>query len=389
MSFGSPLVPEEDSLPPARRRRAKRLLAPLEGDARAVALDKAAHRTSPTFDFFLFSLLGGVLLALALMFNLPLLLLVGALLAAPMSPVIGLGLGAAVGSLRFFGRSLFGVVFGGGLLFLSAALIGWALQRFVPPVLVLGARFVQLDVLYLGIVALAGLAAALAVTRSGRSAMVPGAVLAYGLYVPLAAAGLGLGARLPNLFPAGLVVFLVGLTLAAFMATLTLLVLGFRPLRLLGYTLGVTAALAAALLLVGLSSLGAALSAQIAVPTDTPTPTATLTATATRTLTPVPPTFTPTVTATATATVTPTETVTPTPTPLYALINSSNGALLRDAPGGKVIGSYFDRTLLQILSETAVQTEGGQVWVFVQAPDGKVGWILQSLLVTATPAPNW
>lgn len=389
MSFGSPLIPEEDSLPPARRRRARRLLAPLEGDARAIVLDKVAHRTSPTFDFFLFSLVAGVLLSLALMFNLPLVLLVGAALTLPMAPVIGLGLGTAVGSVRFFGRSLFGVMFGGGLLFLSAALIGWALQRFVPPVLVLSERFVQFDVLYLGVVALAGLAAALAMTRSSRAVAAPGVVLAYGLYVPLAAAGLGLGARRPELFPAGLVVFLVGLTLAALMATLTLLVLGFRPLRLLGYTLGVTAGLAAALLLVGLSSLGAALSAQIALPTHTPSPTPTLTATATRTLTPVPPTFTPTVTATATATVTPTQTITPTPTPLYALIRSSNGALLRDAPGGKVIGSYFDRTLLQILSDTAVQTEGGLFWVLVQAPDGKVGWILQSLLVTATPAPNW
>jgi SH3-like domain-containing protein len=31
----------------------------------------------------------------------------------------------------------------------------------------------------------------------------------------------------------------------------------------------------------------------------------------------------------------------------------------------------------------------GSAWVKVRAPDGKEGWVLQALLATATPAPNW
>ena len=74
---------------------------------------------------------------------------------------------------------------------------------------------------------------------------------------------------------------------------------------------------------------------------------------------------------------------------MYALILTAdgNGAVLRDEPGGTVLKSYFDGTLLQILPSTL--TFDGVVWVNVLAPDGVEGWIMQRLLATATPAPNW
>ncbi len=54
---------DPDRLPPARRRRARRLLTPLDADERAAFLDEIAHRTYPSFDFFLFSLLAGAIFA--------------------------------------------------------------------------------------------------------------------------------------------------------------------------------------------------------------------------------------------------------------------------------------------------------------------------------------
>ena len=50
---------DPDLMPPARRRRARRLLAPLEADERAATIDHLARRSSPTFDFFIFSALLG------------------------------------------------------------------------------------------------------------------------------------------------------------------------------------------------------------------------------------------------------------------------------------------------------------------------------------------
>jgi hypothetical protein len=74
---------------------------------------------------------------------------------------------------------------------------------------------------------------------------------------------------------------------------------------------------------------------------------------------------------------------------MYALISTSDGqgAVLRVEPGGEVIGSYFDGTLLQVLTGTLTFDEA--IWVQVLTPDGESGWIMQRLLITATPAPNW
>ena len=58
---------DPDLLPPARRRGARRLLAPLDADERAATIDHMAHRTSPSFDFFLFSLVAGVFFGIALL----------------------------------------------------------------------------------------------------------------------------------------------------------------------------------------------------------------------------------------------------------------------------------------------------------------------------------
>jgi hypothetical protein len=166
-------------------------------------------------------------------------------------------------------------------------------------------------------------------------------------------------------------------------------VVGFKPLTLFGYTLGGAVTLVGVILVIGLSGAGAAFGGQIALPTLTPTATLTITPSPTITMTPVPPTLTPTLTETPTPTVTPTETPTPSPTPMYALVAAvnSNGAVLREEPGGKVIRSYFNGTLMQVLPDTVIVD--GAVWVHVIAPDGAEGWMIQSVLATATPAPNW
>ena len=65
----------------------------------------------------------------------------------------------------------------------------------------------------------------------------------------------------------------------------------------------------------------------------------------------------------------------------------ARGALMRDLPNGEVVGSYVDGTLLIVIPGTVEQD--GVVWVHVLAPDGVEGWMNQSVLATATPAPNW
>jgi hypothetical protein len=217
----------------------------------------------------------------------------------------------------------------------------------------------------------------------------PSVALAYALYLPVTIAGFGLTSGAPHLWPDGLVIFAMHLAWSALFGALTLAILGFRPLTLFGYTLGGAVTLLGVLLLIGLSGAGAVLGGQIGLPTPVPSVTPTITRTPTFTFTPVPPTATPTSTLTPTLTATLTRTPTPTPTPVYAVVRTRDqkGAVLRAQPGGEVLRSYFDGTLMQLLPET--QTVDGVSWVRVIAPDGTDGWMVETLLTIATPAPNW
>jgi hypothetical protein len=380
---------DPQNLPPARRRRALRLLAPLNADERAAFVDDLAHRTSPSFDFFVFSLAAGAVIGIGLLLDSPVLLVLGAVIAPFMAPVVGLALGTVVGSIRHFARSLAGLAVGSGLVFGMGALAG-AVARSRPPATLVQAHFyAQLSPLNFLVLVFGAILTCGAIARRPYNPAAPSVALAYALYIPLTIAGFGLVSGIPHLWPDGLVVFALYLAGGVLIGALALAFSGFRPLTLFGYTLGAAISLGGLVLLVGLGGVGAAFSGQIALPTLSPTVTLTQTSTPTQTLTPVPPTATSTVTPSLTPTVTPTRTPTPSPTPVYALVSGENnsGAVLRAEPGGKVLRSYFNGTLMQVLPETVVKD--GIVWVRVSAPDGLEGWMVQALLRTATPAPNW
>ena len=380
---------DPESLPPARRRRVRRLLAPLNADERADYLDEVAHRASPTFDFFLFSLLSGLLMGAGLLLDTPALLVLGAVLAPLMAPAIGISLGTVTGSGRYFLRSLLGVLIGALLACLGGAAAGLATQFWTPPELTQAYFHAQLSWSNFLVLAVAACYTTAAMLHDKHNPALPSVALAYELYLPLAIAGFGLTSGAPHLWPDGLVIFAMHLAWSALLGTLTLAILGFRPLTVFGYTIGGVVTLLGITLLIGLSGAGAMLGGQIALPTAVPTATLTLTPTPTRTSTPVPPTATSTPTLTFTPTSTATRTATPTLTPIFAVIQTRDqkGAVMRLQPGGEVLRSYFDGTLMQVLPDPV--TVDGVEWVHVIAPDGLEGWMVQRLLVTATPAPDW
>jgi hypothetical protein len=383
------LPDDPEHLPPARRRRVRRLLAPLDADERAASLDELAHRASPSFDFFLFSLAAGILFGIGLLLDAPALLVLGAVLAPLMAPVVGISLGTVTGSISHFFRSLTGLIIGCVLVFAAGAGIGLITSFWVPKQLSQAHLLAQLSWTNFVVLALGAIFTAASMLHDDHNPALPSVALAYELYLPLAVAGFGLISGAPHLWPDGLVVFTVHLAWGALLGAVTLAVLGFRPLTLFGYTLGGAVTLLGIILLIGISGAGAAFGGQVALPTSSPTATLTITPTLTRTPTPIPPTTTPTPTSTITPTTTPTLTLTPSPTPMYALVAASgdNGAVLRAEPGGKVLRSYFNGTLMQVLPE--IVQENGISWVHVLAPDGLEGWMVQGLLATATPAPNW
>jgi uncharacterized membrane protein len=385
---------DPESMPPARRRRARRLLAPLDSDERATFLDELAHRASPSFDFFLLSLVSGLLFSIGLLFDTPAFLILGAALAPLMAPAIGISLGTVVGSVRLFLRSLSGLLIG----CLIVLLAGWAAGRYGQTWFVetqyLSHLHAQISWPNFLVLAVSAVLTTISLVRTeepvGRAiTAMPSAALAYQLYLPLVVAGFGLGSQVPHLWPDGLVVFALHLSWSAFLGALTLALMGFRPLTLFGYTLGGAVTLVGFILLIGLFGAGAVVGTGMGLPTATPSLTPTLTVTPTYTLTPVPPTATLTPTLTPTLTRTPTPTLTPTPTPVFAVIRTGDteGARIRSEPGGETIGFLANEALIVLLDET--RELDGVVWVRVRTAEGIQGWIVQSLIqvVTATPTP--
>jgi len=391
-------IPDDpDMMPPARRRRARRLLGPLEADERAIVVDQLRQRTSPSFDFFLFSVISGIIFCFGVVLDSTALLVLGAVLAPLMAPVIGLSLATVVGSYKFFARSLVGLIIGCWMVFIVGIAAGMLGRVWMPVSLTQAYLNAELSAINFIVLTVGAVFTAATMVHHERSPAAPSVALAYTLYLPLVVAGFGLGSGVPHLFPDGLIVFAIHLAWGALLGALTLAILGFRPMTVFGYTLGGVVTLIGVALVFGVGAFSTTLGwfgAPLAVPTYTPTATYTLTPippTVTQTATPVPPTLTPTITLTATRTPIPSETLTPSPVPVYARIGPEEGALLRSGPGFTeriLYPGVIQGTLVQLLG--ASQEVKGYMWVQVLVvEDGREGWMLQSLLFIATPEPNW
>jgi hypothetical protein len=88
-----------------------------------------------------------------------------------------------------------------------------------------------------------------------------------------------------------------------------------------------------------------------------------------------------------------TSTVTAEPTPIVGLIRASEGggALVREKPGGKVLAILPNGSTVTIVPN-GIQEVNKVIWVHVMALVNDVrvdGWMIQSVLVTATPVAEW
>jgi hypothetical protein len=367
-------------------------------------VETLAHRTIPSFDFFLFTMFAAAIITSSILVDSPALLVLGALTAPAMTPFLGIGLGSATGSLKFFSQRLAGSLVASGFVFLIGILGGYAslvLKATQVQFLIYNARisWTHFVLLITGTVL-----AIITLKKQGKTPILPSAAIAYELYIPLAMAGYGFGSGQPHLWPDGLVVFGIHLAALAIVGTMVFMIMGIRPLTFLGYTLGSLVAISSILGVIGLSSAGAIVGGKIALPT--PIPSATYTSTPlppsfTPSITPVPPTPTPsptmpTPTSTPQPTATPTET--PKPTPFYAEIAVSEeyaGAYIRSAPSleSQILTSLVNGTVIEILNPSPSFDEQSRSWLNIRFmnEDGQEqdGWIIQNLLRISTPRPDW
>jgi uncharacterized membrane protein len=355
----------------------------------------------------------GAIVGLGYFFNAQALLVFGILVAPLLTPWIGMALGIIAGAVRLFVQTIAALFVSSLLIFSCALLAGLASRNFQP--LNFNEAFIHSRLWWPDLIALSMGAILLTISfvRSEDRPYLPSALLAYELFLPLSAAGFGLGSGVAELWPQGALVFLIHLAWATFFSLITLFFLRFYPTTAGGI---IFTGLIFIILIAGLASLtGFArwsmeraglitpVPATAALTISSPTPIAKLTASPRReqsTAMVDVPTSTPSRTArpspsqvTLPATETSTATVTAEPTPIVAFIRASEGggAFIRAAPGGIVVATLGNGSLVTIVPND-LQDVKGVIWVhvFTTVNDERVeGWMIQTVLETATPPADW
>ncbi len=315
---------------PAHRRRGRRPVIPVENEEKAAFLDRFARKTAVSFDFFLFSLLAGAIIAGSILLDSPTLFFLGALAAPFMGPLVGLSLSSVIGSGWFFLQTLAGTLVGAGLVFLTGALAGLASSLFPNLTSQQTSIHSQITLIDFIVISLGVIIFVVSLSRSENKPILPSLILAYELYLPAGVAGFGLCIDLTGgsspFWPAAMVAFIFYLTWAVFLGIITLWVTGIRPLNFFGYIFAILILVIAAI--VGIYTYGQNFfgidflfsqnqSPTLAIAGTTDLPFSTTTTTIAITTTPQLPTMTLTSTlvTTPTITFTPTNTLVPSRTP--------------------------------------------------------------------------
>jgi uncharacterized membrane protein len=418
----TPILEEEpvpEVIPAARRRRrslsiAERLSLNELGDR----LESIIQRTSPTVDFFAFSFLSGCILSIGYILDAPAILIIGIFVAPILGPLVGAALSAATGEIRLFWQSLGGLLVGLAMVFVIGILAGFASRIFQP--LTFSQAFFHSRLWWPDLLMLVIGTAVLVITfiHSDEKPIVPSLMVTYEIYLPISAAGFGLGSGIQGLWPQAGLVFLIHLALVFIISLIIFFYMGFRPIQTSGYALTFAITLFGLVVLGGFAGLGnlinvrgdqiytTPVAAQTATPetsaSDTPlaiilapTLNPTLTPSATSSMTPPPPTATGPV-STATLETTPTVDLSPVatllPTPVYGRVQAlkGDGVTVRIKPGFKSnpITTVSNGYLAEILGDTPVVMDGA-IWihVIITLTNRNIdGWVQSSLIVTATPS---
>ena len=406
----------------ARRRRARRTFFPKDAQGRAAVIASLAKRAYPSYELFIYSLLCGTVLGVGYLFDSYGVLVLGILFAPLMAPWFGLNLSIISGMPRLFFQTAAGLLISAALVFGTSALAGLASRLILPNTFNAAFTLSRLWWPELIILAFGAILLTLSFVRSESKPYLASVLLAYGLFMPLSASGFGVGNGIGDLWPHGALVSLVHLAWVSIFSLLTLAILRFRPLSAVGYPFALGVFAIFMLTVFGLTdpwkpqavepiaeptTLPAATLTPEPLPSETSPPSAPPSATATPlrptevestpdgspeaengTVTPVPLTLDVTLPVTETRTSTPV----PEPTPIYAVIHAreGGGAYIRREPGGNVLATLDNGSIVQILPET--QDYNGVLWIHVLATRNDIrveGWIIQSVLETATPVPNW
>jgi uncharacterized protein DUF389 len=409
-------TPEFESARARRRRAKRRAYFPTDEEGRAALFTHLARRAFPSYELFVFSLISGLFIGLGYFLNAQALLIFGVLVAPLMTPWIGISLATIAGAGRFFLQTVVAFFVSSLILFLSGLLAGVASRTLPDSARTFTEAYVHSRLWWpdIAILTIGAIILTISFVRSEDRPYLPSALLAYGIILPIGAAGFGLGSGVEGIWPQGLQVFLIHIAWATFFGITSLFFLRFYPTSTGGIALTgfVFVTLISFVSLqtgfVGWIKIQAGLSTPVPVPVtlteSIPTPSAGITpsprpsqteavigvptAIPSVTPSPEPATLEPTVIVD-----TPTSTITAEPTAIVGIIHAAEGggAFIREKPGGKVLATLGNGSTVTIVPND-LQDIKGIIWVHVIAFTNDVrveGWMIQTVLVTATPVAEW
>jgi hypothetical protein len=382
--------------PLRRRRRAIRSNDSTQQRDIGDQLSSILERSTPNLDFFLLSILCGLIISIGYAIDSNAILMFGIFVSPFLGPWVGALLSSTIGELRYFKQTI-GGFFTSILMALIASVLVGGVSRFfasnnhihayyhshlwwpdillmVVGTIILILRFVQSDV----------------------RPIIPSLMVSYAFYLPVSVAGFGLGAGIDGLWPAGLFVFFVHLAISLLISLVMFFYLGVRPNSVNGFAITGGLILVSIIILVLFGGFGGKIqgntSANVAaVLPETPTvvvpsetPFATKTAAPIASNTPIIATFTATV---VLPTLTPINTGVPASVIGKIMSMESNGVVVRISPGGVAVTTVLNNYPVRILSDPPVIDENGE-WVHVIIIDQLKeieGWILSKYIITATP----
>src|ERR1700690_2788405 len=258
MNMNDPASPPQETPLPrpanvsrARRRQRSQLVVPRDTEGRAALLATMARRSYPSYELFVYAVLCGAILGLGYVIDSQALLLFGILVAPLLLPWVGILLATITGSVRFFFETIMALLISAALVFVIGILSGFASRLFMPRTF--NEAYVHSSLWWPDLVVLAIGAVILTVSfiRSEDKPFLPSVMLAYEFFLPISAAGFGLGSGISHIWPNGLLVFFVHFAWATMFGIITLIAMRFMPSNLQGliFTGGVSLVLIVLLLL--------------------------------------------------------------------------------------------------------------------------------------------
>lgn len=361
------------------------------------------NRFKVTFETIAMNCLVAIIIIFALITDQLALIVLAMLVAPTLTPIFGFSFGISLNSFSLIKKAFLSFAAAGGIIFASGLFAGFIANQLDRHLTGSWLIFSQLSWGTVILIVAGNLFALTIFIRNPLQSMnVTNVALAYGFYLPLASAGFLLSqGDLPH-FQLALQTFLAQYLLAILSGSLILLFFAVRPKGSkvfvpIGIILGTLMLVMAIQTLVNDDRNSTPEVGTVAIIASV---TPSMEAISTQTRTPLPTLIIleniPTEEAiipqiTLPATLTPTITLTPLATPVWAQIQAleSNGANVRSEPGykGKIITTILNGTLVQVLAE--VEVVDGSTWVHIRLQDQTEGWVVRSLLVSSTPAPDW